>query len=104
MYRTTFLAVLALASTARADPPAAADARAVEFFEKHVRPVLVEKCLSCHGPKQQRGSLRLDSRAAVLAGGDTGPAVVAGQPDRSLLVKAVKRTGDVKMPPKVKDR
>src|SRR5262249_28749511 len=104
MYRLTFLAALALAPTVRAGAPPAGDARAVEFFEKHVRPVLVEKCLACHGPKQQRGGLRLDSGDAVLKGGDTGPAVVAGQPEKSLLIQAVRRSGDVKMPPKEKDR
>jgi hypothetical protein len=103
MYQLTFLTALALVSPARADRPAAADAQAVEFFEKQVRPVLVEKCVSCHGPKTQRGSLRLDSRDAVLKGGDTGPAVVAGQPDKSLLIRVIKRDGDLKMPPKEKD-
>jgi mono/diheme cytochrome c family protein len=103
VYRLTFLTALALVPAARADQPAP-DPRGVEFFEKHVRPVLVEKCIGCHGPKTQRGSLRLDSRDALLKGGDTGPAVVAGQPDKSLLVRAGKRDGDLKMPPKEKDR
>ncbi len=77
-----------------AEPPAA------EFFEKHVRPVLAQKCWSCHGPKKQQGGLRLDSRAAVLKGSDGGPVVVAGQPDKSLLLRAVRREGDYPMPPK----
>jgi hypothetical protein len=76
----------------------------VEFFEKHVRPLLAERCQSCHGPKLQRGGLRLDSRQAILAGGDSGPALVPGKPDASLLLKAVRRRGDLKMPPKEKDR
>jgi hypothetical protein len=71
-----------------------------EFFEARVRPVLAEHCWSCHGPAKQRTGLRLDSRAALLRGGDHGPAVVPGDPDNSLLVKAVRRAGDVKMPPK----
>lgn len=74
-------------------------AAAVESFERHVRPVLVEHCLECHGAKKQEGGLRLDSRAALLKGGDSGAAVVVGQADSSLLIKAVRRTGDLKMPP-----
>jgi hypothetical protein len=67
-------------------------------FEKHVRPVLVEQCFSCHGPKKQMGGLRLDSRAALLKGGDSGPAVKPGDPDASLLIRAVRHEGAVKMP------
>jgi mono/diheme cytochrome c family protein len=81
-----------------------ADAGASEFFEKHVRPVLAERCYSCHGPKLQRGGLRLDSRQALLRGGDSGPAIVPGKPEASLLLRAVRRQGDVKMPPKEKNR
>jgi mono/diheme cytochrome c family protein len=76
--------------------------QAVEFFEKHVRPVLALKCQSCHGPKRQQGGLRLDSRAALLKGSDNGAVVVPGQPDKSLLVKAIRYDGDVQMPPKGK--
>src|SRR4051812_39275346 len=94
------LCLLLITPLAGAAPPAAD----VEFFEKHVRPVLVEKCVSCHGPKTQRGGLRLDSRQAALQGGDSGPALVPGQPEKSLIVSAVRRAGDVKMPPKDKDR
>ncbi len=87
------------AGVARAASP---DPQAVEFFEKRVRPVLVEKCQSCHGPKKQQGGLRLDSKAALLKGGDTGPVVQPGQPDKSLLIQAVRQAGDLKMPPKGK--
>lgn len=82
--------------------PASASEAAVVFFESKVRPVLAEHCYSCHGDKKQKGGLRLDSRAAALAGGDQGPALVAGQPDASLLVQAVRHDGDLKMPPKSK--
>lgn len=74
----------------------------VEFFEKQVRPVLVERCQSCHGPEKQKGGLRLDSRAALLAGGDSGPAAVLNAPEESLVVQAVRYGGDLKMPPKDK--
>jgi cytochrome c553 len=72
----------------------------VEFFERKVRPVLVEKCGKCHNAGKTRGGLNLASREALLKGGDNGPAVVPGQPDKSLLLKAVRYTrGDLQMPP-----
>src|SRR5262245_40416685 len=83
-------------AAAPAGRPAPVSAPAAEFFEKHVRPVLVEHCHSCHGPKKRRGGLRLDSRAGLLKGGDSGAAVVPGQPEKSLLVRAVRHEGDLK--------
>jgi hypothetical protein len=84
-----------------AEPPARPVApREADFFEARVRPLLAEYCWNCHGPDKQRAGLRLDARAAVLRGGDSGPAVVPGDPDGSLLVKAVRRAGELKMPPK----
>jgi hypothetical protein len=75
----------------------------VQFFEAKVRPVLVETCLKCHGPEKQKSGLRLDSRAAALAGGDQGPAVVPGKPDESLFVTAIRHDDDqLKMPPSKK--
>jgi mono/diheme cytochrome c family protein len=88
-------AAVCLTGPAQAAPPEPA-----AFFETKVRPVLADHCFKCHGPDKQRGSLRLDSRAALLKGGDQGPAVVAGEPERSLLVKAVRHEDDdLKMPP-----
>ena len=82
------------------DGDAAADALPAEdFFERHVRPILVAKCQSCHGPRKQESGLRLDSRAALLAGGDRGPAVDLKQLDRSLLLRAVRHDGELEMPP-----
>ena len=73
---------------------------ALQFFENKVRPILVENCFSCHGEKKQRGGLRLDSLAAMLEGGDQGPAIVPGQPEKSLLVKGISHEDkDFKMPP-----
>jgi hypothetical protein len=70
------------------------------LFESKVRPVLAQSCVKCHGGKKARGGLRLDSRAALLRGGEHGPALVPGDPDRSLLVQALRYTHeDVKMPP-----
>jgi hypothetical protein len=79
----------------------AQEASDLDFFESKVRPVLVENCLSCHGAKKQKGGLRLDSRSAWARGGDSGPAIVPGKADRSLLVQMVRgREGSLpKMPP-----
>lgn len=73
-----------------------------EFFEKHVRPVLAENCFKCHGSSKQEAGLRLDRRAAILTGGDNGPAIDLQKPEASLLLAAVRQTGDLKMPPKSK--
>ena len=64
----------------------------VEFFEKRVRPVLVQRCYECHSQQtgKQRGGLTLDDRDAILSGGDSGPAVVPREVDKSLLVEAVR--------------
>jgi hypothetical protein len=72
----------------------------LEFFEKQVRPILIERCHECHGPETQEGSLRLDSRAAILKGGETGPAVVPGKPDQGELIEAIGYDPDgYQMPP-----
>jgi hypothetical protein len=74
-----------------------------DFFENKVRPVLADHCYKCHSTKAEKlkGGLLLDSREAVLKGGDSGPALVPGDPDKSLLIKAVRYTdADLQMPPK----
>lgn len=73
-----------------------------EFFEKEIRPLLVEHCQSCHGEKKQEGGLQLTSRETLLKGGDTGGAVVPGKSDESLLIKAIEYLDEPKMPPKQK--
>ncbi|MCI0538367.1 MAG: DUF1553 domain-containing protein [Verrucomicrobiales bacterium] len=76
-----------------------------EFFERKVRPVLVENCYECHssGAKKIKGGLVLDSRAGVQRGGDTGPAITPGDPEASLLIQAIRHTDpDLTMPPKKK--
>jgi cytochrome c553 len=82
-------------------PFAGADA-GTDFFEKKVRPVLVERCYECHSAEQKiKGGLRLDSRDGWLKGGDSGPAAQPGTPEKSLLVEAVHYTNrDMQMPPK----
>jgi mono/diheme cytochrome c family protein len=90
-----FVAVLA----GRAD---AADGRANPGrFEATVRPVLIDRCVKCHGPAKQRGGLRLDTRAAMLKGGESGAAVVPGKAGESLLLEMVE-SGE--MPPKGEPR
>jgi hypothetical protein len=97
--------LLAIALPAIADDETPADnPAAVELFERTVRPLLVEKCLECHGPDTQEAKLRLDSRAALLQGGDHGPAIVSGKGADSLIVKALRQSGDLKMPPEGKLR
>jgi hypothetical protein len=87
-------------------PPAASSAttekptsQALEFFESKIRPVLAERCFRCHGPEKQKGGLRLDSREGMLKGSTSGPVIVPGQPEKSLVIEAIQQKGDVKMPP-----
>jgi hypothetical protein len=74
----------------------------VDFFEKSVRPVLADSCFQCHGPSEHKGELRLDSRAAMLQGGEMGPAIVPNNPEASLLITAVHYSDEPKMPPRGK--
>ena len=88
------------ASQGRASSPAD-----VAFFEQKVRPLLIERCHACHSvpSDKKKGGLLLDSRAAILLGGDSGPAAVAGDPSKSLMVQALHYTNtDLQMPPKGK--
>src|SRR5881392_1652465 len=82
-----------------ADFPKSFSPEQLDFFEKQVRPLLAANCLSCHGPQKQEGGLRLDTREGVLKGGDEGPAAVAGNAKESRLVQAIRREGELKMPP-----
>ena len=77
----------------------------VEFFDKKIRPLLVEHCYKCHSAQSEKakGGLLLDTLDGLLKGGDTGPVIVAGEPERSLLIKAVRYLDkDLQMPPKGK--
>lgn len=108
--KTILLAWIAVAVlpalTVRAEQPAAtnqADAKALEFFESKVRPILAEHCFACHGPKKQMGGgLRVDSRASMLKGGDSGPILVPGKPEQSPMIRAILYGNDIKMPPKTR--
>lgn len=89
-------AVPAQAQTAQND-----DAARLEFFEKKIRPLLAHNCYNCHSANtNSKGGLRLDDRNGMTHGGGRGPALVPGQPEKSLLLQAVRQTHkDVKMPP-----
>jgi len=81
----------------------AADRSGVEFFEQRIRPLLVENCYACHGPAKQKAGLRLDHVSTILAGGESGPEILPGDPERSRLVVAVRYTNpELQMPPKGK--
>jgi hypothetical protein len=101
MRRLAALLLMTCCATAHAGDPAADR----DFFERKVRPLLAERCFSCHSTaaKKLRGGLLLDSRAAILKGGDSGPAAVAGEPQKSRLVEAVRYGNvDLQMPPRGK--
>ena len=65
----------------------------LDFFEKRVRPIFVDNCYKCHSHDSEKvkGGLLLDTRDGLLKGGDTGPAIVPGNPEKSLMIKAVDR-------------
>lgn len=99
----TLAAILLASTTANAEEPAAAaDPKAEEFFETNIRPLLLSKCAECHGPDKQKSNLRVDALAHLIQGGDSGPALVPGKPEESLLVTVVGYASDIKMPPKSK--
>ncbi|MCA9049269.1 MAG: DUF1553 domain-containing protein, partial [Planctomycetaceae bacterium] len=70
-----------------------------EFFETHIRPLLAEKFLQCHGAEKQESGLRLDTAAGLAAGGDSGPVISTADPSDSRLIQAVRYNTDLKMPP-----
>ncbi|MEO6245076.1 MAG: DUF1549 domain-containing protein [Opitutaceae bacterium] len=93
-----FVGVVVLGSSARGVELGASGQR--QFFENEIRPLLAHRCYECHGEKKQKAGLRLDSAARFAKGGDSGVIVVAGKPDDSLLIQAVRRIDpDLKMPP-----
>jgi len=71
-------------------------------FQRQIEPILIKRCSECHGPDQQKGGLRLDSRSSAVRAGKSGKvALVPGQPDASEILKRVVSTDpDEVMPPK----
>lgn len=88
--------------SASSSPETGLSSETVEFFEAKIRPVLVEKCYRCHSveSKKRKGELWLDSRAGILEGGKSGPALIPGNPEKSRLIEAIRyQNADLKMPP-----
>jgi len=102
-WASALLAALLISGGARFAPAnePAVSPEGLEFFEAHIRPLFVARCLECHGEDKQ-GGLQLDSRAAMLAGSDHGPSIVPGNPAESRLLVAVRYDSDTKMPPEGK--
>ncbi|MCS5582769.1 MAG: DUF1549 domain-containing protein, partial [Pseudomonadales bacterium] len=98
--------LLVTCTTASAEDTNSPSPQDIEFFEKKIRPVLAARCYSCHSNRSKtvKGSLKVDSRGALIAGGDSGSAIVPGKPEESLLIAAIqfKKNADVQMPPKGK--
>ncbi len=78
------------------------DLKKGEFFEKRIRPLLINRCYDCHSEDSAESGLRVDSLSGLLKGGDRGPAMVPGKPKASFLISAVNHSGQVHMPPKEK--
>ena len=100
------LALVVALSCVVANSAVADEQAELDFFEKRIRPVLVAQCYECHSAKADadrnlKGALRVDTRDALLEGGDSGPAIVPGKPDDSLLLSALHYDG-FEMPPKGK--
>jgi hypothetical protein len=80
---------------------AATDPAKVEFFEKKIRPLLIENCINCHSAENGgKGNFRVDDRVGIIEGGGRGAAIIPGHPEQSLLIKAVRHQGGLEMPPK----
>lgn len=97
------VALLSVAAPALAALDEQPDAAALDFFEKKIRPVLVEKCYKCHSADAEKikGGLVLDTREGIRHGGDNGPAVIPGKLEGSLLIDAIRyENKDFAMPPK----
>ncbi len=95
--RRWFAALPLAATLAAAQTPAPGVSAGDDYFENKVRPIFATSCAACHG-QAESGGLRVDSRDALLKGGTSGPAIVPGNPDKSLLIEAVRQTGEIKMP------
>ncbi len=102
--RTLVIASFLLGLSAGVAAAADSGATGNDFFEKKVRPVLVANCYQCHSAiaKELQGKLRLDTKDGIRKGGESGPALVPGKPDESLLIQAIRHLDGVEMPPKKK--
>src|SRR5947208_4861026 len=97
------LFVLLVRLSLAARPTTKPSAEGMDYFEKHIRPVLVERCYRCHSKDAEKvkGGLLLDSQEGLLKGGDNGPVIVAGDPEKSKLIIAIRyHDEEIRMPPK----
>ena len=96
------LAIILTASqqsaVAEKSQPKADTAAKIKFFETKIRPLLSARCFKCHGKEKQNGGLRVDTLSTLLKGGESGAALIAGKPEESLLVEAI-RWDSLEMPP-----
>jgi hypothetical protein len=69
------------------------------YFDKKVAPILTRRCLPCHNNQLNNANVSFQDRATLLKGGPRGPAVVPGDPDKSMMIEALKHEGQVRMPP-----
>jgi hypothetical protein len=95
----TLILIITVIPSVQAEDQISKDDPRLKFFEDQVRPILIEKCQKCHGPVKQEGGLRLDSRAALLKGGESGPALSPPSIEKSLLISAIRRNDGLEMPP-----
>ncbi len=110
LFKLAFLGMVAVtAPDGRTAEPASSAANITaeqrDFFESSIRPILIQNCYECHSAEtaEPEGNLRLDSRAAWMRGGDSGPAIVPGAPDKSRLIEAIRyESVDLQMPPDAK--
>jgi mono/diheme cytochrome c family protein len=106
--RRTCLILIAAAILCPTPVATAQDATSdsLAFFENRIRPLLLDRCVKCHGPKKTESGLRLDTMPAMLMGGDSGPALIPGRPSESLIIQAVQHLEGMEMPPdgKLEDR
>ncbi len=103
-FAAVWYVILAAVSAHSFAADAVPDKKGIAFFEKRIRPVLVESCYECHSTKEGaklKGGLALDSREGLLQGGESGPSIVPGSPEDSLLIEAIRHDG-LEMPPEKK--
>ncbi len=90
----TCLLAVALSGTAQETPP-----RDARFFDRRVAPILQRRCIPCHNQELRDGGLSFLDRDSLLKGGSRGPAAVPGDPERSVIVRAIRHDSEPKMPP-----
>ena len=93
-----FAAACLLAAVASASAQEASS-KDVRFFDRRVAPIFQRRCIACHNQELKDGGISFFDRASLLKGGSRGPAVVPGEPERSVLIRAIRHNSDPQMPP-----